>query len=131
MATCKDCIHYEPCFSGGVSIWNNIEQTEEDHCPHFKNKADFLIENGAIVPPCKVGDTVYLIKDNFIELCEVEGIHYTRRKNYVRIRPFYQEYWGNWSVYYTPSIRSFGKTVFLSIKQAEQKLKERKDKCGK
>lgn len=40
--TCKDCVHYEPCFSGGVSVWNNIEQTEDDHCKHFKNKADFV-----------------------------------------------------------------------------------------
>ena len=40
--TCKDCIHYEPCFSGGVSMWNNIEQTKEDCCSHFKNKADFV-----------------------------------------------------------------------------------------
>lgn len=86
--------------------------------------ADYLIANGAILPPCKVGDTVYLIKDGFIEPCEVEGIHYTRRGDYVRIRPFYQEYIGNWSVYYKPSIRSFGKTVFLDRKDAENKIKK-------
>ena len=40
--TCKDCVHYVPCFSGGPSIWNNIEQTEDDHCRHFKTKADFV-----------------------------------------------------------------------------------------
>ena len=40
--TCKDCIHYEPCLSGGVSMWNNIEQTKEDCCSHFKNKADVV-----------------------------------------------------------------------------------------
>ena len=39
MATCKDCLHYEPCYSGGLSVWHNIEQTEEDHCKHFKDKA--------------------------------------------------------------------------------------------
>jgi hypothetical protein len=33
--TCKDCFHYEPCFSGGVSMWNNIEQTPEDCCQYF------------------------------------------------------------------------------------------------
>ena len=35
MATCKDCFHYEPCFSGGASMWNNIEQTPEDCCQYF------------------------------------------------------------------------------------------------
>lgn len=92
---------------------------------------DYFLTNGVIVPPCKVGDTVYLIKDGLIEPCEVEGVYYTRRKNYVRIRPFFQEYIGNWSVYYTPSIRSFGKIVFAGInarENAEKALAESKDK---
>ena len=42
MATCKDCAHYEPCFSGGQSVWNNIEQTKDDCCKHFKNNDDFV-----------------------------------------------------------------------------------------
>ena len=40
--TCKDCFHYEPCFSGGASIWDNIEQIEQDHCKHFKDKKAVL-----------------------------------------------------------------------------------------
>ena len=40
--TCKDCVHYEVCYCGGYCIWSNIEQTEEDHCPYIKNKADFV-----------------------------------------------------------------------------------------
>ena len=35
---CKECFHYEPCFSGGKSMWADIEQTEQDHCKHFKDK---------------------------------------------------------------------------------------------
>ncbi|MBE5943263.1 MAG: hypothetical protein E7264_12155 [Lachnospiraceae bacterium] len=89
----------------------------------YEEFADYLLANGVFVPPCKVGQTVYLIKDGFIERCEVEGIHYTRRSNYVRIRPYHQEYLGNWSVYYKPSISSFGKTVFLTKEEAEQALK--------
>ncbi len=42
MATCKDCFHYEPCFSGGESMWNNIEQTPEDCCQHFIPTADVV-----------------------------------------------------------------------------------------
>lgn len=85
--------------------------------------ADHILADGWVRPPCKTGQIVYLIKDGFIERCEVEGIHYTRRSNYVRIRPFHQEYLGNWSVYYKPSIRSFGKTVFLTREEAGKALK--------
>lgn len=56
--TCKDCIHYAPCFSGGVSGWNNIEQTEDDHCPYFKNKADF------VEIPCRCKDCDHFINYN-------------------------------------------------------------------
>ena len=86
--------------------------------------ADHLLANGVIVPPCEVYKDVYLIVNGIIERCTVEGIHYTRRKNYVRLRPYHQEYWGNWSKYYTPSLRSFGKTVFLTREEAEQALKD-------
>ncbi len=85
--------------------------------------SDYLLEKGVIVPPCKVYEDVYLIVNGIIERCSVEGIHYTRRKNYVRLRPHHQEYLGNWSKYYTPSLRSFGKTIFLTREEAEQALK--------
>lgn len=88
--------------------------------------ADYLIENGVVVPPCEVYKDVYLIVNGIIERCSVEGIYYTRKKNYVRLRPYHQEYLGNWSKYYTPSLRYFGKTVFLTREEAEQALKNNK-----
>lgn len=42
MATCKECLHYVPCFSGGKSIWDNIEQTKDDHCKDFVPAADVV-----------------------------------------------------------------------------------------
>ena len=76
-----------------------------------------------IVPPCKVYEDVYLIVNGIIERCSVDGIHYTRRKKYVRLRPHHQDYWGNWSKYYTPSLRSFGKTIFITREEAKQALR--------
>ena len=40
--------------------------------------ADYLIENGVIVPPCKVGDTVYFNKAEIDETCpaKVIGIYH-------------------------------------------------------
>lgn len=31
---------------------------------YTENLADYLLKNGVIVPPCKVGDTVYAVSNN-------------------------------------------------------------------
>ena len=45
--------------------------TEEIDCPQPHEVADYLLANGVIVPPCKVGDTVYhtyyLFKELIVE----------------------------------------------------------------
>jgi len=68
--------------------------------------ADYLIANGVIVPPCKVGDKVY----------QTDGVRtYTSTINKI--------------IYDTNSIafdeRAIGKTVFLTKEEAENALKER------
>jgi hypothetical protein len=42
--------------------------------------ADHLLANGVIVPPCKVGDTVYCIDHvwNIVETCKVYGFQIVR-----------------------------------------------------
>lgn len=94
--------------------------------------ADHLIANGVIVPPCKVGDTVYCINTFFpndprINKCEVDALHITSGKNKIgHKKPSYalvrDENMKSLSarIYF----ESFGKTVFLTKAQAEQKLKE-------
>lgn len=37
--------------------------TEEKDCPQPCEIADYLLANGVIVPPCKVGDTVYYVHE--------------------------------------------------------------------
>lgn len=92
--------------------------------------ADHLIENGVIVPPCKVGDTVYSFCETFGVVLPyfVESLHIA----------YYDE---NSEVYQYEAnctndecdelldsidfeIDDIGKTVFLTKEQAEQKLKE-------
>lgn len=36
--------------------------------------ADYLLENGVIVPPCKVGDTVWVIEREYGEAVDVSGV---------------------------------------------------------
>ena len=98
--------------------------------------ADYLLANGVIVPPCKVGDTVYeLDEDGRI----VKGIVQSIRQNLIRNKQ------GRWIVtswlddyyvdlngtrfpheahLYSP-FSSFGETVFLTREEAEKALKER------
>lgn len=105
--TCKDCCHYVPCFSGGKSIWGEVEQTEDDHCPHFADSSRF------IELPCKVGDIVYQIgaSANGIKIYEA------------KIKRI---------IYCTDSIdfdeRTIGNSVFLTRAEAEKALKEREQK---
>ncbi len=80
--------------------------------------ADYLLDNGVIVPPCKVGDKVYWIspkhkirKLELISICI--GVSETE----------YGCYGGN----YTPVCfyeSDIGKTVFLTREEAERALKE-------
>jgi hypothetical protein len=74
--------------------------------------AEHLIANGVIVPPCKVGQTVYSFaypRTDIIVIDEetVEDCHFIVETD----ECYYDE-------------RDIGRTVFLTKEQAEQKLKE-------
>ncbi len=100
--------------------------------------ADHLIENGVIVPPCKVGDKVYclctLVDDDFCEGCEFYyggGMgdmpccdatrHGERKKECIVVCEVVAT---EKEIYWWLYMNDFGKTVFLTKDQAEQKLKE-------
>lgn len=77
-----------------------------DRC-QIETIADHLLENGVIVPPCKVGDTVYQIDDERVYELKVKNV-----------------------IYDTPCIafdsRAVGNgLIFLTKEQAEKALKER------
>ena len=95
--------------------------------------ATHLIANGVIVPPCKVGQTVYVIEPctcfngyrtfeechhrrtkatKWVDVVMVKNRHHNRCMKLFE-RPYKPEY-----------IFKVGKTVFLTKEEAEQKLKE-------
>ena len=91
--------------------------------------ADYLLANGVIVPPCKVGDVVYAItlnpKTNIRKThrgvvtnihCHTTGKHITIRHEGLDDEPYFD-------ALYCP-FEIFGKTVFLTREEAEAKLKE-------
>ena len=88
--------------------------------------ADHLLANGVIVPPCKVGDTVYFVHT----VCDTEGKEYEEilagtvhslsvdeKRTWL-----YISYLGGLNYWHT--FYDFGKTVFLTKEEAERALKE-------
>ncbi len=73
--------------------------------------ADYLLENGVIVPPCKVDDTVYEIQYNHCCTC-----------------PDFDYYSINEKRFHLDMLNEINKTVFLTREEAEQSLKERENK---
>lgn len=116
--TCKDCIHYGLCETKGNA--EIFVRGIENICGYFKDKSKY------IELPCKVGDEVYVIKNNRIHTKDV--VYYN--KIHSRIAEQNEEYWHcvdkdrisiNAITFYP---ENFGKTVFLTKSEAEKKLKE-------
>ena len=77
--------------------------------------AEHLLANGVIVPPCKVGQIVWLVRDGKIEETTVEKIVLKDKGLYLKLLC---------NSFYETTCRSIGKTVFLTREEAEKKLKE-------
>ena len=82
--------------------------------------AEHLIENGVIVPPCKVGDTVYVIYNNKVTIGKVDSLDVVIEESdtsYVAGVKFFDR---------ITMIKgfSFGLNVFLTKEEAEKALAE-------
>ena len=79
--------------------------------------AEYLLEHGVIVPPCKVGDRVYRPSD-CLGVVQFVIISF----NIYESEMFFTD--DSENIIYLPDI---GKTVFLTREEAEQALKEREN----
>ena len=98
------------------------EQYERMRLISPQHTAEFLLANGVIVPPCKVGDTLYDITEYFEgvsspEIYEFQATEMTIEKKKDGTYRFSYD-----SCYICPDM--IGKTVFLTREEAEAKLKE-------
>ena len=58
-----------------IGDYTEDKSARDIHLAEFEEQfADYLLANGVIVLPIKVGDTVYYIRDSFIEPCTVKII---------------------------------------------------------
>ena len=123
--------YIEECFKSG----NNDEKTYDEF------HADYLLKNGVIVPPCKVGDKLYAISDtrvvectcyelsthNELQICAEFNCDYDCKG--CPFSSWVQEHSGEYSCHgeygdWFFSESDFGKKVFLTREEAEAKLKE-------
>ena len=92
-----------------------------------EKQADHLLANGVIVPPCKVGDTVYEVQlySERIQAYEVITLKYNGHFWYMVWKLKDDEgIYGNLEGFVDSEL---GRTVFLTKEEAEAKLKEMKE----
>jgi hypothetical protein len=92
----------------------------------FSECADYLLANGVIVPPCKAGDTVYMITPNGnIRNLTILSIDIELENKEVKMScSAVYEFEGKPCYMQIQSFK-FGKTVFLTKELAEKALAER------
>ena len=81
------------------------------------NIADYLLANGVIVPPCKVGDYVLWdngLKESELQMKEVKGIYYDSTN--LGMRYILEDF--------QPIVNHSAIKGILTKKEAEEKLKE-------
>jgi hypothetical protein len=104
-----------------------------DYDDAIADNADYLLANGVIVPPCKVGDMVYYIINNNIQEVKVSEIKIYGNNYVVANAKCLDELEmcdctcdcskKTCNVWF--DFKSLGKTVVLTKEEAEAKLKER------
>lgn len=85
----------------------------------FESVADYLISNHIIVPPCSIGDTVYLTNNEIVVEGEVWGISLETYLNGIQI-------YLKCRTLANPTFlisRLLGVSVFLTKEEAEEELK--------
>ena len=105
-------------------------------CERINDLADYLIANGVIVPPCKVGDTVFQIEKKCLDCPNYTDGGYSDycecalddNKNMFEVdfdKDCIYEIFKSKFIY--SMIDKIGKTVFLTKEDAEKALKERNE----
>lgn len=107
-----------------IDLAKKIPTAEEVH----KMRADYLLANGVIVPPCKAGDTVYAIYDKKVyeAVCEYVTTVQHKEGSFTKIKA---EFDIEDSFYYDGRKTRFGvygmyeTDVFLTKEEADEALK--------
>ena len=86
--------------------------------------AEYLLDNGVIVPPCNIGDVVYSIRTDTKVIYSCSVCEFIINKHFENIHKECKVYIIEDGRFTYFDFSSFGKTVFFTKEEAEQKLKE-------
>lgn len=89
------------------------DESEEKKKSFEEFISDYLLENGVIIPPCKVGDIVWYVYMGQIHPHKIKEIQINKFGEFVVSSMTFQ-------------FKEFDKTVFLTKEEAEKALAERK-----
>ena len=99
-----------------IELIEQAEGLKNNDFPSVEEIADYLLANGVIVPPCKVGDKVYYPSGSFDRIFEktVDEILISENESdvgcYIHFASTYMPF------------ENIGKTVFLTKEEAEKAL---------
>ena len=120
MPNCRECLHDEMCFSTHTG--------DSPACCDFLDAARYHDimqaerEGRVVILPCRVGDTLFMLKDGSIYDGTVRFLRWEHHKD----RGVRSDVAANPNPYFSigASFDDFGKTVFLSREEAEKALEE-------
>lgn len=121
-----------------IELIEQAEGLKNNDFPSVEEIADYILADGWIRTPCKVGDTVYVDSDTwgydylyfnskfihskYFLMGEIVSIIKTKKQLLMKIRVSNSIHTRYKHKRYTVS--AFGKTVFLTKEEAEEKLRE-------
>lgn len=120
MASCKECLHYDVCEARIAADENYSERnyTENNNCSNFKDRNRF------VELPCKVGDTVYYLQQQYSNKWSIIPVTVSEFQIDRWQRIYCVEERQNTQMFYFDDI---GKTVFLTREEAEKALEGHKN----
>lgn len=96
-----------------------IKEAQERYI-YAEEQAQYLMDNGVIVPPCKIGCCLYFIQKNRIVFGIVAEITANKSDLFAYVFEFDNgDIVDEWSI----PLGNLGKTVFLTREEAERALK--------
>ena len=114
---CNDCKLYSPCTSP-CGKWHEWNRNVLQKLAEYETAEE---EGRLVVLPCKIGDTIYIIRDE----CDFPYDCYQARTcNECEYRNLYVDEEAFGLIDIVTNLRLFGNTIFLSREEAEEALKE-------
>lgn len=100
----------------------------EDYRGFISKMADYLLAEGVIVLPCKVGDNLFILNVREHKILTFTVVDFLVRKDKVIVCGDDGIIHGYYGKYYCElcEISDFGKTVFLTKEEAEKALAKRR-----